>query len=317
MRTYSKFLCLAGLVATSAGATDYGFIAERNSPEDDFVIGVASDSGLGGILTIPYPLEESITETARDGIRLADGSYVVYNGTFDPVLSHFEDGSWNHFQFSGWTTVNNGSYGGIASNGQFVFVTDMETAGDGAAQGVVRFDLSEQEPTVRFAEDIEPIDLTIGRDGGLYILYPGGSPSGRMIDVYNIVSLSKLATINLQDIFGFTEHRSIAVDSNGDIFIADWDGDIQRIDSSGNILHTLDLEENLYDVDLIGDEVLVGSRFGEIFILNKDFSSSASVNIEDFGNSLSDRGVFILGESVDTTFLDSLFSDRFETPQPR
>jgi hypothetical protein len=314
MRIDFILLCLAGLIATSAAATDYGFVAERDFPEDDFVIATATDAGLGAVLTIPYPLTASITESPRDAVALSDGRYVVYNGTFDPVLSHYDNGSWSHHQFPGWTTVNNGSYGGIASTNRFSFVTDMETAGDGAAQGVIRFDLTEQAPTVRFAEDIEPIDLTIGRDGRLYVLYPGGSPGGRMIDVYDISSLTRIDTIDLEEIFGFTEHRSIAVDVNGDIFIADWDGELQRIDSSGNILHTIDLEVNLYDVDLIADEVLVGSRFGEIFILNKDFSSSTTVPVEDFGNSLSNDGVFVVGESFDTTILNEVFDDRFEAP---
>lgn len=51
----------------------------------------------------------------------------------------------------------------------------MVTGGDAEYQkaGIIRFNLL-TGPSIRFPETIEPIDLTIGLDGLLYALYPGG-----------------------------------------------------------------------------------------------------------------------------------------------
>src|SRR5438046_1673927 len=76
--------------------------------------------------TIPYPNKPG-TETARDLIVDPTGSIQVYNGTFDPLLSTLspKTGTWTHKIFPGWSTVNNGTYGGIASFQNYIYVTDM------------------------------------------------------------------------------------------------------------------------------------------------------------------------------------------------
>jgi len=66
-------------------------------------------------------------EDARDLVADAAGNILVYNGTFDPYLSTYAAGAWNHQTYSGWSTVNNVSYGGIGLFGNYAFVTDMWT----------------------------------------------------------------------------------------------------------------------------------------------------------------------------------------------
>jgi hypothetical protein len=220
------------------------------------------------------------TESARDIALDAAGRLHLYNGTFDPHWSVFDpDGdTWSHATFAGWSTVNNGSYGGIGVFGDATFVTDMATAGVDAPQGIVRF---ANGAATRFATSIEPIDLTVGLDGLVYALYPGGSPEGRFVDVYDPTTLAFIRTVSLAAIFGHTGHRSIAVNAAGDILIADWDGDLARISAAGAILNQTNLSGiassvNLYDIDVSADGVVVvGDRFGGVVVTNETFSAFA------------------------------------------
>jgi hypothetical protein len=94
--------------------------------------------------SIPYPGGASCTpcEHARDVAVPGFDRAHVYNGTFDPYMSTFNaaTGTWSHQTYSGLSTANNVSYGGIANLGRYVFMSDMDTAND-IPQGVVRFDL--------------------------------------------------------------------------------------------------------------------------------------------------------------------------------
>ena len=194
----------------------------------------------------------------------------------------------------------------------------METFGEpeDELQGIVQFDLDGLVPDLRFAEDIEPIDLTLGKDGLLYALWPGGSPEGRFVNVYNPNDASFIETISLADIFGHTGHRSIAVDENSNMYIADWDGDIQMIDTEGNVLSTLDVNASLYDVDIVDNKVIAGDRFGNVYIADLQLNSYQEIAISDLDNTFDDfgDGVFILGDSVDTSniTIDLIFEDDFE-----
>lgn len=263
-----------------------------------------------------YPGGYSVTERARDIAMDAEGDVHVYNGTFYPYMSTYmtESASWNHMTYEGFSTVNNGSYGGIAVYDQTVFATDMSTASGGEAQGVVAFDMATGQAQ-RFAENVQPIDLTIGLDGFLYLLSPGGSPGGRTIHVYDPANLSLLDTIDLTAIFGWTEHRAIAVDENGDIFIADWDGEIHHITSDGDIVATISPSCNwsgsptncqFTDINIAADDgIALGTRFGEILVTNTGFSDvftfsvGMALTFVEFANSA------LILDSVPTIVIDS------------
>lgn len=157
----------------------------------------------------------------RDLVIDRDGRVQIYNGTFGPSLTAYDavSNTFSSRTFDGWSTVNNLTYGGIGAFGRYVFVTDMVTAGSGSAQGVVRFDL-DGGATTRFATNLEPIDLSVGRDGLLYTLSRGSAINGggNQIDVFDPVSMAFVRTVNLPE-----EHRGIAIDANGDLFTAQRD----------------------------------------------------------------------------------------------
>ncbi len=150
--------------------------------------------------------------------------------------------------------------------------------------GVVRFNRLDGTAQ-RFANNRQPIDLTLGLDGLLYLLYPGGSPGGRFVDVFDPETLSFIRTISFADIFGHTAHRAVAVNKNGEVFIADWDGDLQKLDSAGNILIKTNVcgiaaTCSLYDIDVSHDgRVVIGDRSGGVTITDENFSGFSRFNV--------------------------------------
>lgn len=246
---------------------------------------------------IVYPGGYTVTEYARDIAVDTNGYLHVYNGTFDPYLSTYrpDTDSWSHTGYSGLDTNNNVSYGGIdvyspASmpeystpfGGSTVFMTDMNAPD----QGIVAFN---DMGITRFAENISPIDLTVGLDGLLYALSPGGSPGGRNVHIYDPETYSLVNSIDLTSIFGWTEHRSIAVSRSGDLFIADWDGEVHHVSHDGILLDTINpvcdwagyaTSCDFVDIDISMDgAIALGSRFGEVFLTDTSFSSISSFDV--------------------------------------
>ncbi|MDA1232904.1 MAG: proprotein convertase P-domain-containing protein, partial [Planctomycetota bacterium] len=103
----------------------------------------------GGIevsrVSIPWPAGvRPGTENAHDLVMLQNGEIAIYNGTSVGYISIYNPtaGTWQHFQISGLTTdLNDSAMGGIASWGQYVFASDMEST-LGNPFGVVRLDLT-------------------------------------------------------------------------------------------------------------------------------------------------------------------------------
>jgi hypothetical protein len=218
----------------------------------------------------------------RDIAVDAKGTVFVYDGTFNPVLRIIDpaSGTSDSLTFPEWSTVNNGSFGGIAAFDRYVFVTDMWTYGDSdSGKGVIRFDVKGRS-AVRFAGNLEPIDLNIGKDKLLYVLSPGGSPEGRIVHIFNPVDLTLIDTLNLAGIFGWTGHRSIAAAANGDMFIADWDGDIQRIDSTGAIKDTAKTSAFFNDIDITRDgNLLLGDHSSILYVYDSSLTLVKSTHI--------------------------------------
>jgi hypothetical protein len=199
--------------------------------------------------------------------------------------------TWTHHKTDLAWTVNNGTYGGIAANEDYAFMTDMGPDYNNP-EGVVRFDLDNGGFTEVDA-GIGSIDLNLGLDGKLYVLYPGGSPGGRFIKVFDPDSLSFIDEISLAAIFGHTAHRAIAANKLGEIFIADWDGDIQKIDSEGNVLAAINICSigsscSQFDIDVDEDgTVITTNRASEVFVMDSNLE-----NIRFFPGSSSFGGGF-------------------------
>lgn len=250
---------------------------------DGTVVGAYASQYPGGA----YPATEYARDVAVDG----DGVVHLYNGTFSPYLSSRDPAlalpTWSHQTYPDWNTVNNGSYGGIDVHENQVFVTDMLTG-----NGVVAFD-NDTGVAVRFADGTDAIDLTVGLDGLLYVLSPGGSPGGRTIDVYDPGTYAYIRSVDLTAIFGWTEHRAVAVNSNGDLYVADWDGEIHHIDAAGALVQTIappcdwigfDIQCSFYDINISeSGQLALGSRFGEVIVTDADFASVSKFQIGDRG----------------------------------
>src|SRR5262245_33319911 len=169
------------------------------------------------IRTVLLPPIQGGQVPGRDLISDPGGLVHVYQGTSDPILSSYTlaGGGWGsgHSTF-GWSTYDQYGFGGIGRLGNYVFVTDMSTnTGPGdELKGVVRFDLT-GGPAPRFLESEEPIDLTIGKDGKLYLLMPGN-----ILKKYDPNSLALLGTVTLPQ----QDFRGIAVNAQGQIFAVAW-----------------------------------------------------------------------------------------------
>lgn len=199
------------------------------------------------------------TDQARDLVLGPGNAIHLYNGTFDPHLARLDLGTlaWTQQTFAGWSTVNNISYGGLGALGRYVFATDMQTAGGGAPAGVVRFDTG-GGPTVRFAGTIQPIDLYVGPDGVLYAL-------AGAVHKYDPISLASLGTVPI----GSGDNRAVAVAADGSIFIARWDGRIDRYSPTGALLDSLTVSgAHFADLDINPDgRLALGTGFdGEIVL---------------------------------------------------
>ncbi len=222
------------------------------------------DGALVSSRAIPYPGgNRPVSEQARDVVHV--GKYVVvYNGTFDPYVSalNTKTRSWTDLTMSGWTTVNNTSYGGIAVLPPYVYVTDMTTYGSAVDElaGIVRFDAGSGGAT-RYQDPREYIDLTLGLDGDLYAL----GADERTVRALDPISMAELRSFTLVNAV-----RGIAVSSNGVIWGASWDDSVYAFSPVGDELGRYsNVAFDLIDVDVNEDDVVVvGSRFGEVILID-------------------------------------------------
>lgn len=232
-------------------------------------------------ITVPYPSNRS-AQFVRDVVVAPDGRLYVYNGSapaflsiYDPV--HF---TWTHHHHPGLSSANVGGYGGIAIFQNFVYLSDALMY-DGS--GIVRFNLNDFS-SQRFGEGPEYIDLTIGQDGLLYALAPGGSPDGTHAFVYDPLSLELLRTIQLG---GTNGNRGIAVNAAGEIFTCNYfDGGIHRFDPNGVWLNSVGTGViGLQDLDLSPDGKLVaGNRDGFVTVTDVNFSSVDTFTLDQGSN---------------------------------
>ncbi len=230
----------------------------------------------------------------RDITVDANGNIQIYNGTFDPALNlttlnPVTGAVVANTPFAGWSTVNNITYGGIAAFGDFVFVTDMATAGAGAPNGIIRLNVNDLSG-VRFASGPpngpgDYIDLTIGRDGLLYAQFPGTSPGGNQVDVFDPETLAFQRRINLG-----VDLRAIAVDENGDLFAVSFnDNRVFHFDRNGNLLRTVSPGRGgFWDIDIDGDGRLLIASGDVLLLTDRTLSSFTTLNV----GTISPVGVF-------------------------
>ena len=256
-------LVLSGnLLVSTTGASAQQVVQEFNA-------------GGGLVRTVNIPAPPGTTgDTARDLVEGSTGKIYVYNGTFTPALATYNAGSWTQQTYSGWSTVNNVSYGGLGLLQNYIFATDMTTAGDpvGQSNGIIRFNLSDGTAT-RFGNGTDFTDLNIGLDNKLYAL------SGQTLSVFDPYALSLLRTVTLP--FG-NDYRGVAVNAAGDIFTANWGNTVTHFSSTGALLGTVNLTGpggstwfgNPMDIDVASDGTLaVGTYSGHVVQITSNFTS--------------------------------------------
>jgi hypothetical protein len=233
---------------------------------------------LGGVqentVAVPYPPGSTDGQIARDLAVDSNQNIHVYNGTFTPYLSTYNPitNTWVHHTTVNWSTVNNITYGGVAVFQQYVFVTDFATANN-PLHGLIRFDTTNWS-SQRFASTMDFNELAMGLDGWLYALGPNNQ-----VFVYNPLTLAPWRTVTL----GVTvDSRGIAVDSQGQIFIASWAGTIYHFDPTGAVVKTTNpiSPSNLTDITLFTNGTLVATTWsGNVIVTDETLSSDTTFNL--------------------------------------
>jgi hypothetical protein len=214
------------------------------------------------------------------------GDVNIFDGTASPSLATLSaaTNNWSFQTLSGWSTVNNITYGGVAAYKSYIFASDMGSA-NGQNYGLVRFDSSGGQ-AVAFAPGTSSIQITLGLDGLLYELVSNGSApaTNPTIQVFNPDTLALVRTFTIHS--GSTSSiHSIAVDSSGNVYAADWFGTVTKYDSNGNptgasitLNAPAGYAENLISIALDTDgQIAVGGRGGEIFLTNESLSSAQTI----------------------------------------
>lgn len=225
------------------------------------------DGQLLGSEAIP---RNAAQEGARDLIRHPLYGIWVFNGTFQPELSRVQDGIWTSQSFTGWSTANNLSYGGIAALGDFIYVTDGATAQGGAAKGIVRFHAAGAVPPARFLGQSDYIDVTAGLDGSLYALRNTYGD----LDIIDPQTMALLASLDLGH---SSASRAVAANAAGEIFMASWNGNLYHYAATGNLLNSAMLGSDLFDIDIHPQHgLLVSNRWGQVWMLDFDLQIKAN-----------------------------------------
>lgn len=216
-------------------------------------------------------------ESARDLIQHPLYGIWIFNGTFQPELSHYWEGVWTSQSFAGWSTPNNLSYGGIAQLGDFIYVTDGSTSQGGAAKGIVRFHIHDEMPPARFLAHSDYIDITTGLDGKLYALRNTYGD----LDVIDPHTMMVAASLDL----GHTSSSRAAVaDAVGEIFMASWNGHLYHYDANSQLRNSVMLGSDLYDIDIHPEHgLLVSNRWGQVWLVDFDLQIIGSFTLAEAG----------------------------------
>jgi hypothetical protein len=225
------------------------------------------------------PTPGSNFDYARSLVEDPSGTVYVYNGTFTPYLAAYNpaNGSWSQTTYAGWSTVSNISYGGLAEFGNYVYASDMATAG-AMPNGVVRFNLANGTAT-RFG-NLDFTELSIGLDGRLYAL----SAAASAVYIYDPISTALVGKVALPQ----ADYRAVVANANGDLFTVAWNNVISHFNSSGVLLNSITLNSStgapfMYnfsdDIAIAPDGTLaVGSFSGYIVRMTSAFTNISYTN---------------------------------------
>jgi hypothetical protein len=222
-------------------------------------------------VNIPQAPGSTEYEDAR-GLSLdPSGNVNIFDGTFQPSLATYAPSanSWSFQTTSGWTTVNNVSYGEVAAYNQYVFASDMVTANQ-PTDGIVRFGGG---ATTIFGQGTDFIQVALGQDGMIYGL--GGSGA---VQEFNPDTMAKERGFKLMG-GPDSDIRSIAIDPSGTIYAATWGGYAVKYDANGHFVTSMSLNgDNLLSIALDTDgQIAIGGRFGNVYLTNESLTSVKTI----------------------------------------
>ncbi len=196
-----------------------GNVLVTHSPTGNSGYSLLQEYTPAGVLvrSIELPSFTGASADVRDVVLDRLGNVQIYNGTGEPRLSTYDPVAETLTQttFANWNTTEEKAGGGLAAWRNFVFATDQLLSGENPLTdaGIIRFNI-EAGTAERFIDNGNFLDLTVGRDGLLYALGPGGAASTRFIRVFDPLSMVPVRDIpNLP-----ADLRAITVAANGDIY---------------------------------------------------------------------------------------------------
>ncbi len=222
------------------------------------------------------------TEFLRDIVIDGTGAIAGYNGTLTPFLTRYQasSGKFSDRTFPLWNTGFNGTHGAIAAFRNYLFLADFWLDGLGW-NGVIRYDIFTDE-WIRIGEGRDVLDLNIGLDGTLYVLYSqsgGVYGAATHIESFDPLSGLLLNRITLSSELVAADIRGIAVDGAGRMFLAGWtNGRVFRLNASGTVEKEASTGfDNIHDIEVNpAGTVIIAERLGRVLITTTALTSFAS-----------------------------------------
>ena len=136
-------------------------------------------------ILIPRLAGQDSFDSSRGMVVDSLGNLHVFNGVGTIGMSNYNPVTsiWTSTMVPEDSIINNGSYGKIASFGNFVFMPKHGTS------QILRYNTTNGTRTA-FATGDDPIDFAMGSDGLLYSLEGSGIPSGDSLRAYNPTTMA-------------------------------------------------------------------------------------------------------------------------------
>lgn len=282
--TMKFFLAAVPLLALLFGnSTSAAVLGAGNLIVTDSASNSVREFTLGGSLVQSFTVipPTGVAESSR-GLKVdGDGNIQIYNGTFSPVVSTIDVASGVQSDRAGnFSTTATSGFGKIAVVGDSLLVSDAPTGGR-TDRGVLRFNGT---ATDRFIADFTPTDMTIGQDGLLTVLgtvanAAASNPS--QVRVYDPLTADLISEFSLPDALGGRVIRGLVADNSGNFYAHESGDEIFQIDSSGNLLASLDVTdiigESLIDIDIdpLGN-IALGTNRGNVILTDTSFTNPIS-----------------------------------------
>ena len=204
----------------------------------------------------------------------------VYGGGTLPYLATYNGTSWAFHYALNYSLFGVTYSGAIATYDRYMYLQSQNS--DGSGNGIIRFDTSNNY-SYTFTQipngtngNLEPQDVTMGMDGGLYVNYYVGGVKGNEVVEFNPVTMGIVKSEILNA--GFQNGDHTVVDAQGDIF-ASGDGYLNKYSPSGTFIKNIALSGK-GDLSISSDGKLVTTQnaIAYVFDTNLNLVSSAPIH---------------------------------------